>query len=214
MATGADVRDGRQRVQVGVDAVAHHRDARALAACRRERRDVPAGSSATVAAALEHARVGLGDDVKRFHVRDRYAFCLRAFQDPYATLRSPCRRSSRPDRRTTSCPLAFASWPQRFARTFPTMIHFVCVLKGAFMFLADLVRAMDDRVTLDFIAVSSYGESTNSSGEVRLVKDLDTGLEGRHVVIVEDIVDTGLTLHYLQDILRAVARDRSGPRAC
>jgi hypoxanthine phosphoribosyltransferase len=85
-------------------------------------------------------------------------------------------------------------------------IHFVCVLKGAFMFLSDLVRAFDDRVTMDFIAVSSYGESTKTSGEVRLVKDVDTGLEGRHVVIIEDIVDTGLTLHYLQDILR-----RRGP---
>jgi hypoxanthine phosphoribosyltransferase len=81
-------------------------------------------------------------------------------------------------------------------------IHFVCVLKGAFMFLSDLIRALDERVTLDFIAVSSYGTSTSSSGEVRLVKDVDTSLEGRHVVIVEDIVDTGLTLHYLQDILR------------
>jgi hypoxanthine phosphoribosyltransferase len=85
-------------------------------------------------------------------------------------------------------------------------IHFVCVLKGAFMFLSDLVRAFDDRVTMDFIAVSSYGESTKTSGEVRLVKDVDTGLKGRHVVIIEDIVDTGLTLHYLQDILR-----RRGP---
>jgi hypoxanthine phosphoribosyltransferase len=85
-------------------------------------------------------------------------------------------------------------------------IHFVCVLKGAFMFLSDLMRAFDDRVTLDFIAVSSYGASTNSSGEVRLVKDVDSSLAGRHVVIVEDIVDTGLTLHYLQDILR-----RRGP---
>ena len=85
-------------------------------------------------------------------------------------------------------------------------IHFVCVLKGAFMFLSDLMRAFDDRVTLDFIAVSSYGASTKSSGEVRLVKDVDTSLAGRHVVIVEDIVDTGLTLHYLQDILR-----RRGP---
>jgi hypoxanthine phosphoribosyltransferase len=74
------------------------------------------------------------------------------------------------------------------------------------MFLSDLIRAFDDRVTLDFIAVSSYGASTNSSGEVRLVKDVDTSLAGRHVVIVEDIVDTGLTLHYLQDILR-----RRGP---
>ena len=80
-------------------------------------------------------------------------------------------------------------------------IHFVCVLKGAFMFLSDLIRALDERVTMDFIAVSSYGTGTSSSGEVRLVKDVDTSLEGRHVVIVEDIVDTGLTLHYLQDIL-------------
>jgi hypoxanthine phosphoribosyltransferase len=82
-------------------------------------------------------------------------------------------------------------------------IHLVGVLKGGFMFMADLVRAMSARVTLDFIAVSSYQQSTRSSGEVRLLKDLDTGLEGRHVIIVEDIVDTGLTLTYLQDILRA-----------
>ena len=84
-------------------------------------------------------------------------------------------------------------------------IHLVGVLKGGFMFMADLVRAMSARVTLDFIAVSSYQRSTRSSGEVRMLKDLDTGLEGRHVVIVEDIVDTGLTLTYLQDILRARA---------
>jgi len=82
-------------------------------------------------------------------------------------------------------------------------IHLVGVLKGGFMFMADLIRSMSARVTLDFIAVSSYQRSTRSSGEVRLLKDLDSGLEGRHVVIVEDIVDTGLTLTYLQDILRA-----------
>ena len=87
-------------------------------------------------------------------------------------------------------------------------IHFVCVLKGAFLFLADLVRSLDDRVTIDFIAVSSYGAGKQSSGEVRLVKDVDTSLEHRHVVIVEDIVDTGLTLLYLQDILRL-----RGPRS-
>jgi hypoxanthine phosphoribosyltransferase len=84
-------------------------------------------------------------------------------------------------------------------------IHLVGVLKGGFIFMADLVRAMSARVTLDFIAVSSYQQSTRSSGEVRLVKDVDARLEGRHVIIVEDIVDTGLTLPYLQDMLRARA---------
>jgi len=84
-------------------------------------------------------------------------------------------------------------------------IHLVCVLKGGFVFMSDLIRAMAPRVTVDFIAVSSYAKSTKSSGEVRLLKDLDSGLEGRHVIIVEDIVDTGLTLTYLQDILRARA---------
>lgn len=92
-------------------------------------------------------------------------------------------------------------------------IHLVGVLKGGFMFMADLVRAMSVRVTLDFIAVSSYAKSTKSSGEVRMLKDLDTSLEGRHVIIVEDIVDTGLTLTYLQDILRARA-PRSLKAAC
>jgi len=82
-------------------------------------------------------------------------------------------------------------------------IHFVAVLKGAFMFLSDLMRAMPGPVTCDFMAVSSYGGGTQSSGEVRLMKDLDRGLEGRDVVIIEDIVDTGVTLTYLQEILRA-----------
>jgi hypoxanthine phosphoribosyltransferase len=87
-------------------------------------------------------------------------------------------------------------------------IHLICVLKGGFVFFADLVRAMGPRVTLDFIALSSYAKGTTSSGEVRLVKDLDAALSGRDVIIVEDIVDTGLTLTYLQDILRA-----RGPRS-
>jgi hypoxanthine phosphoribosyltransferase len=84
-------------------------------------------------------------------------------------------------------------------------IHLVCVLKGGFMFMSDLVRSMTTRVTMDFIAVSSYGAGTKSSGEVRFQKDLDSSLEGRHVIIVEDIVDTGLTLKYLQEILRSRA---------
>jgi hypoxanthine phosphoribosyltransferase len=82
-------------------------------------------------------------------------------------------------------------------------LHLVSVLKGAFMFLGDLIRAMHRPVSIDFMAVSSYGKSTSSSGEVRLLKDLDSGLEGRNVIIVEDIVDTGLTLAYLQEILHA-----------
>ena len=92
-------------------------------------------------------------------------------------------------------------------------IHLVGVLKGGFVFMADLIRAMSARVTLDFIATSSYQQSTRSSGEVRLVKDVDARLEGRHVIIIEDIVDTGLTLTYLQDILRARA-PRSLRTAC
>jgi hypoxanthine phosphoribosyltransferase len=102
---------------------------------------------------------------------------------------------------------------QEIRRDHPQGVHLVCVLKGAFMFLADLARSLEDSATLDFMAVSSYGSSTNSSGQVQLLKDLDVGLEGRDVVIVEDIVDTGLTLTYLQDILRARA-PRSLKTAC
>jgi hypoxanthine phosphoribosyltransferase len=87
----------------------------------------------------------------------------------------------------------------------PGGVHLVCVLKGAFVFLADLARAISGDCSLDFMAVSSYGARTKSSGQVQLLKDLDADLEGRDVVIVEDIVDTGLTLTYLQDILRARA---------
>jgi hypoxanthine phosphoribosyltransferase len=82
-------------------------------------------------------------------------------------------------------------------------LHLVAILKGAFLFLGDLIRAMNRPVTIDFMAVSSYAKGTTSSGEVRMIKDLDSGLEGRNVIIVEDIVDTGLTLAYLQEILHA-----------
>jgi hypoxanthine phosphoribosyltransferase len=76
----------------------------------------------------------------------------------------------------------------------PTLI---CVLKGAMVFMGDLMRSIDLRLTIDFIAVSSYGKGTNSSGEVKIVKDLDGPLEGRDIILVEDILDTGLTLSYL-----------------
>ena len=92
---------------------------------------------------------------------------------------------------------------QQIRADHPDGLHLICVLKGAFVFLSDLARAMPGDCSLDFMAVSSYGKSTKSSGQVQLIKDLDVDLEGRDVVIVEDIVDTGLTLNYLQDILRA-----------
>jgi hypoxanthine phosphoribosyltransferase len=81
--------------------------------------------------------------------------------------------------------------------------HLVGVLKGAFTFMTDLCRAIDLPLTLDFIAVSSYGPATKTTGEVRLVKDVDAGLDGRDLLVVEDIVDTGLTLNYLLKVLRA-----------
>jgi hypoxanthine phosphoribosyltransferase len=83
-----------------------------------------------------------------------------------------------------------------------TPVHLVAVLKGAFIFLADLLRAFEGPVTCDFLAVSSYGGGTSSSGQVRLTKDLDRPIEGRDVVLVEDIADTGLTLSYIQEMLR------------
>ncbi|MBA3468917.1 MAG: hypoxanthine phosphoribosyltransferase [Herpetosiphonaceae bacterium] len=78
----------------------------------------------------------------------------------------------------------------------------VGVLKGSVLFMADLIRAIDRPVAIDFIAVSSYGASTASSGVVRLIKDLDSDISGRHVVLVEDIVDSGLTLSYVVDLLK------------
>ncbi len=79
----------------------------------------------------------------------------------------------------------------------------VCVLKGAVFFMADLVREITISCELDFMAVSSYGSATDSSGVVRILKDLDANIEGRNVIIVEDIIDTGLTISYLMKNLRA-----------
>lgn len=76
---------------------------------------------------------------------------------------------------------------------------FVCVLKGAVMFMADLVKQVSVPMEMDFIAISSYGDSSKSSGVVRILKDLDGSVENRDIVIVEDIVDTGLTLAYLKE---------------
>ncbi|MFC4303143.1 hypoxanthine phosphoribosyltransferase [Cohnella boryungensis] len=77
----------------------------------------------------------------------------------------------------------------------------ICVLKGAFIFMADLSKNISIPIELDFMAVSSYGNSTRSSGEVKIVKDLDVSVDGRDVLIVEDIIDSGLTLSYLIDVL-------------
>jgi hypoxanthine phosphoribosyltransferase len=85
--------------------------------------------------------------------------------------------------------------------------HLVGVLKGACTFMTDLARQIDLPLSLDYIAVSSYGAATKSSGEVKLIKDLDQGLDGRDLLVVEDIVDTGLTLNYLLKVLKA-----RGPR--
>jgi len=79
----------------------------------------------------------------------------------------------------------------------------VGILRGAFIFLADLVRKLEMPVVVDFMAVSSYGQATRSSGVVRILKDLDESVAGRRLLLVEDIVDTGLTLKYLSEYLRA-----------
>ena len=79
----------------------------------------------------------------------------------------------------------------------------VTVLKGAFIFMADLVRAIEGHVEIDFMAVSSYGDGAKSSGVVRIIKDLGVSVEDRHVIIVEDILDSGLTLNYLLKNLKS-----------
>ena len=82
-------------------------------------------------------------------------------------------------------------------------VHLVAILKGACIFLSDLLRHIDLDTSVDFIAVSSYGKGTLPSGEVRITKDLDQSIEGLNVIVVEDILDTGLTLNYLYRILQS-----------
>jgi|SRR3984885_570373 hypoxanthine phosphoribosyltransferase len=81
-------------------------------------------------------------------------------------------------------------------------VHLVGVLKGACIFLSDLVRELSLDTSIDFIAVSSYGKGKQSSGQVRVLKDLDSSIQGLNVIVVEDILDTGLTLNYLLRILQ------------
>ena len=80
---------------------------------------------------------------------------------------------------------------------------FIAVLRGAVVFMADIMRAIECPLSIDFMAVSSYGDGVKSSGVVRIVKDLDTKIEGRHVIIVEDVLDSGLTLSYLVRMLQS-----------
>ena len=82
-------------------------------------------------------------------------------------------------------------------------ILMIGVLRGAVIFMADLARTIKIPVAIDFMAVSSYGAGTNSSGVVRIMKDLDENIEGKHILVVEDIIDSGLTLNYLLDNLRS-----------
>ncbi len=91
-------------------------------------------------------------------------------------------------------------------------ISLLCILKGGLMFLTDLSKHITVPVSFDFIGISSYGDSTRSSGVVRITKDLEESIEGRHVLIVEDIIDTGLTLSYL--IKNLTSRHPASIRIC
>jgi hypoxanthine phosphoribosyltransferase len=98
---------------------------------------------------------------------------------------------------------------EQISRDYPAgNLHMIAILKGACFFLTDLVRAMKRDVFIDFMGISSYGKGTSSSGEVKVTKDLDISLEGAEVLIVEDIVDSGVTLNYLMHVL-----DQRKPRS-
>ena len=91
-------------------------------------------------------------------------------------------------------------------------IHLVCVLKGGVFFMCELAKRLKIPVTMDFMAISSYGDDTKSSGVVRIIKDLDQPLEGKDVLVVEDIIDSGRTLSYLLEVLRQ--RGPAGIKLC
>jgi hypoxanthine phosphoribosyltransferase len=91
---------------------------------------------------------------------------------------------------------------EQISRDYPDgRLHLICILKGATFFMSDLARALRRDVYLDFMGISTYGKGTTSSGEVKVTKDLDISLEGADVLVVEDIVDTGVTLNYLLHVL-------------
>ena len=97
----------------------------------------------------------------------------------------------------------------QIAADYPTgPLHLVCILKGAYVFLADLARAIPREAFVEFMGISSYGKGKTSSGEVKVTKDLDQSVEGADVLIVEDIVDSGVTLNYLMHVL-----DQRKPRS-
>jgi hypoxanthine phosphoribosyltransferase len=104
--------------------------------------------------------------------------------------------------RSTAIQRRVGQMARRITRDFRGQpLHLIGVLNGASIFLADLIRRIPLDVSLDFMAISSYGLSDHSSGEVRVTKDLDTSIEGRNVILVEDILDTGFTINYLQRLL-------------
>jgi hypoxanthine phosphoribosyltransferase len=88
----------------------------------------------------------------------------------------------------------------------------ICVLKGGVMFMADLVKSITQPLSMDFMAISSYGNETSSTGVVKIIKDLDESIEGKHVLVVEDIIDSGRTLNYLVKILEE--RNPSSIKIC
>jgi len=98
---------------------------------------------------------------------------------------------------------------EKISADYPTgKLHMICILKGAAFFMADLARALNRDVSIDFMGISSYGKGKTSSGEVKVTKDLDVTIEGADILIVEDIVDSGVTLNYLMHLL-----DQRKPRS-